>query len=162
MKCVPSFENLLTSAFAGCLIGVLGATALSLACARKYQSTATLEVKPSSSVDLAKEFQAIQGPEVLAEVAAKKSLQGKLPGADRTQNMLHLQKMVSATAIRNTDLIQLRIVATNPKDAAHLANAVAEEYQKFRQITGGARVTIWEYAEPSSKPVFPDLKLTPP
>src|SRR5262249_19985613 len=43
-----------------------------------------------------------------------------------------LRDMLKMSDIRNTELIQISVLSTSPKEAAEIANRIAEEYQKKR------------------------------
>lgn len=119
---------------------------------RQYMSTAVIEVQ-QNDVNLeifgnsatgnrwdprfaTQQFQIIQRKEVLDPVIERLGLNTKWREEYdlRTKDQIYekLRRMLDVREIRNTDLIQISVFSTDPNEAATLANAITEEYQRRR------------------------------
>lgn len=90
---------------------------------------------------LATEFEAIQSPTVLWEVAKRLDLAKKWAPATGTGELEpgavvdRLRRGLELRQVRSTDLIEIRVRDSDPAEAAAIANAIAEAYQKWRMNT---------------------------
>lgn len=122
---------------------------------RQYYSKVSMEVKPdenrigifegsqgsrSTAADprfVATQFNVIQQKEILYPViqnlnlAKKWAVAGvKLP---EEQAFIRLRKMLDIREIRNTEMIEIGVYSTDPKEAAEIANTIAVVYQDRRR-----------------------------
>ncbi len=107
----------------------------------KYRSTATVQVKPTrlpSSVPVSAEtiFQAIQSSAVLKPVAARIN-----SSADSETKTIALSRALTVQGIRGTELYAISVDADTPREAASLANAVAESFQSHQAKLDAERAT---------------------
>lgn len=67
-----------------------------------------------------------------------------------------LREMVTAGAVNNTEIFRITVTSTNPKEAEHIANTIAEVLpDKISDVVDGSSVRVVEYA------VVPARKSTP-
>ncbi|MDE3068853.1 MAG: polysaccharide biosynthesis tyrosine autokinase [Verrucomicrobiota bacterium] len=106
------------------------------------------------------EFQVIQDQVVLKPVIEKLHLNEawgkKYAGGEvlkTPETMRLLKKRMSLDTVRNTSLIEITIYDEDPQEAAQIANAIAEEYKKYRlnnsiqQAQGGIKVMDSTFAQ---------------
>ncbi len=81
---------------------------------------------------LTTQFEIIQKKEVLYPVIKSLELQKKweLPSLELAYD--RLRRSIDVREVRNTELIQIMVYDTDPKQAAVIANRIAEEYQRKR------------------------------
>jgi len=81
---------------------------------------------------LTTQFEIIQKKEVLYPVIKSLELQKKweLPSLELAYDKL--RRSIDVREVRNTELIQIMVYDTDPKEAAVIANRIAEEYQRKR------------------------------
>lgn len=103
----------------------------------------------------------------LNEVWGKRYLDG---GRLKTQESLALLRgRLDVRQVPNTSLLEIRASSENPREAADLANAIAEAYAKWRldeihgeakgSLSGKGPVTVLERAVASTKPSRPNKSL---
>jgi succinoglycan biosynthesis transport protein ExoP len=132
---------------------------------RQYQSFATIEVQPDmnpvrifgdattqqqpSANDLKfsqTQFQIIMRKGILYPVIDQLNLQSRWSGngeqLSREQIYNHLLKMLSLQEVRNTNLIQINVFSTDPKEAAQLANTIAQVYMDRRVAESQSTVSL--------------------
>ena len=140
------------------LITVLTSVAITFILPEAYSSTARVLVKPDPEFPQTPEtskqndnfanlsydpyfiqttFEIIESKIVLSQVVQKLNLSeiwGKKYSVDLNseQTMYLLKKRLVLTPVRNTQLINVQVFSENPKEAATIANAVAESYRNFR------------------------------
>jgi uncharacterized protein involved in exopolysaccharide biosynthesis len=116
-----------------------------------------------------------QSPEVLNPAMDKLNLQaewgkkyfnGQTPASEKVLEIL--KRRMSIAQIRNSGLIGLTIYGDDPKEAAQIANAVAESYVACQRSAAGksdglpaefAHPQITDRAEPGKLPVRPNKPL---
>jgi capsular polysaccharide biosynthesis protein len=162
---------LLVGPLLGLLFGLLGAHLAP----KKYESTAVVQVDPSSSGGMtrqffATEFEVIIAKATLDRVSERLDLAMRWNVAD-SEVINILKGIISTDQIRGTDLIEIRVRHTSAQDAAEVANAVAQVYRqrgnelrrermKKRSPTTPEAlirnaITIHELAEEARRPVSP-------
>jgi succinoglycan biosynthesis transport protein ExoP len=134
------------------LLVVLTAGIISFISPKQYRSFATIEVQPdmtpvrifenqpaSATLDpkfTQTQFQIIMRKGVLYPVIDQLDLCHRwgTPGLPLPQELAYgrLQHMMSLQEIRNTNLIQITVYSTDPKEAAQLANTIAQVYMDQR------------------------------
>lgn len=122
---------------------------------RQYYSKATLEVKPDDNrigifetsqsmrniaADprfVATQFNVLQQKEILYPVIDNLRLTQKwMVGGQQLpqeQAFIKLRKMLEMREVRNTELIEIGVYSTEPKEAAEIANTIAVVYRDRRQ-----------------------------
>lgn len=85
------------------------------------------------------EFELIQSELILGKVVEDLDLNRewgkKYAGGDRLktpESILMLKSRLDLRVVRNTSLIEMRLYSEDPKEAARIANAIAEVYRKYR------------------------------
>lgn len=117
---------------------------------RKFESTVTIEVRENDRVIdvfgrnersgfdprfVTTQFEIIQRKEILGPVIEKLGLEKTWRdryGYTGQQVYEKLMSMVGVKELRNTQLIQISVLSTDKKEAADIANAIAEEYKNKR------------------------------
>ncbi|MEI6070781.1 MAG: polysaccharide biosynthesis tyrosine autokinase [Verrucomicrobiae bacterium] len=118
---------------------------------KQYQSTVTMQVKQNDTLMkvfdrqsgmgfdprfLTTQFEIIQRKEMLYPVIDTLGLEQRWKGefglTGKEQTFFRLRNMIDIREIRNTELIQISVMSTDPKEAAEIANRIADEYQKKR------------------------------
>ena len=133
------------------LLVVVTATAITLLLPKQYQSTALIQVQQNADLEIFQQrgiqgqsdprftttqFEIIQSKEVLNPVIEKLDLVNKW--AERyeikSRELIYkkLKKMMTLEEERNTDLISISILSPDRKEAADIANAIADSYQQAR------------------------------
>ncbi len=137
------------------LLVVITATLVTFILPEKYSSTARIRVERDQS-DIAElnarqynpgaydpyfiqtEFEVIQSEMILGKVIADLNLNrewGKKYGGETlktTETMLIFKRIMDLRPVRNTSLIEIRVVSEKPEEAAQLANAIATTYRDHR------------------------------
>src|SRR5215204_7389934 len=137
------------------LLVVITATLVTFILPESFSSTARIKIERDQS-DIAElqghganmsaydpyfiqtEFEVIQSELILSKVIEALDLNRqwgkKYAGTDlRTSETIGLLKgRIDLRPVRNTSLIEIRVYSEKPKEAAEIANKVAEVYQKFR------------------------------
>ncbi|BCX48744.1 hypothetical protein HAHE_26520 [Haloferula helveola] len=136
-------------------LGLLGAGVFAYIQPKKYESTATVQVRPvnpsalvvpgtitpaptGSATFFPTEFEVIRATRTLDMVIEDLDLTnrwGVSPAAARQQ----LQGMISTENIRGTDLIEIKTRASSPQDAILINNAVCDAYRERRRELEYAR-----------------------
>ena len=70
-----------------------------------------------------------------------------------------LVKRMSLRQAQNTSLIEIRVYSEDPREAAQIANTVAEAYQETIAVGKEIKVEIADMAEPARRPVRPNIPL---
>jgi capsular exopolysaccharide synthesis family protein len=152
------------------LITAIVATAVTFLLPESYASTVRIRIEPDTSSDIPgisgvpnvtgydpyfiqTEFEIIQDRVVLGKVIETLNLNdawGKKYNGGETlktpETMEFLKKRMSLTPVRNTKLIEITIYSEDKKEAALIANTIAEAYRVYRrdqrsQLTlGGIKV----------------------
>jgi len=120
---------------------------------KQYQSAVTMQVKQNDKLMqvfdrqsgfgagfdprfLTTQFEIIQRKEMLYPVIDTLGLEQRWKDsfglASKEQAYFKLRNMIDVREIRNTELIQISVMSTDPKEAAEIANRIADEYQRKR------------------------------
>ncbi len=119
---------------------------------KQYQSAVTMQVKQNDTLMkvfnsqgsmtgfdprfLTTQFEIIQRKEMLYPVIDALGLEQRWSSqyglSSREQAYFKLRNMIDVREIRNTELIQIGVMSTDPKEASEIANRIAEEYQRKR------------------------------
>jgi capsular exopolysaccharide synthesis family protein len=118
---------------------------------KQYQSAVTMQVKQNDTLMkvfdrqsgmgfdprfLTTQFEIIQRKEMLYPVIDSLGLEQRWRTeyglASKEQAYFKLRNMIDVREIRNTELIQIGVMSTDPKEAAEIANRIADEYQRKR------------------------------
>ena len=137
------------------LLVVITATLVTFILPESFSSTARIKVERDQS-DIAElqgrgagfsaydpyfiqtEFEVIQSELILGRVIDALDLNrewGKKYGTDKLktpETILILKNRIDLRPVRNTSLIEIRVFSDKPKEAADIANKVAEVYRQFR------------------------------
>ncbi|MEP2775531.1 MAG: Wzz/FepE/Etk N-terminal domain-containing protein [Luteolibacter sp.] len=132
----------------GAMIGFLMAAVVTYVMPKKYESSATIEVKPqgrtiepmsgSHSPDsmspqfFGTEFEKIKSRNTLMKVVDALDLTNKW-GLDRESVLQILRAIVTTENIQGTDLISIRVRHTNKEDTRDIAAEVARAYKEYRE-----------------------------
>jgi capsular exopolysaccharide synthesis family protein len=157
------------------LITAIIATAVTFILPVSYSSTSQIKIEPDTSSDintmsgmgttapgydpyfLQTELEILQGPAVLGKVIEKLNLNvvwGKKYGVDTfktSETVDFLKHQISLAPVRNTTLVDITVYSGDKKEAADLANAIANAYKEYRlerhtQLTvGGIKVLEEKY-----------------
>ena len=138
------------------LITAIIATAVTFILPPSYASTARIEIEPDNLSDIENmegqtpyggydpyfiqtEFEIIQDQQVLGRVVEALNLNeawGKKYANGQTfktsESVEFLKHRISLSPVRNTKLIEITVYGEDPKEAATLANAVANAYRDYR------------------------------
>jgi len=132
------------------LLVAISATVITFLLPKQYTSEALIQVqenadfeifqsKGPSSIDprfTTTQFEIIRSKEILKPVIEKlglaKEWAEKYEIKTPEQVYFKLLKMISLEELRNTNLISISVLSRGKKEAADIANAVAEEYQQAR------------------------------
>jgi capsular polysaccharide biosynthesis protein len=143
-----------------------------------YGSTSRIKLEPRVSQGtnaaihdpyfLQTEYEVIQSQLVLEPVIARQNLNvewGKKYFNGETLKTVEtleiLKARLSLATVRGTKLMAITCYSDNPREAANLANAVAESYQEYaleKKYPAGA-VEIVDRAEPARQPCKPNKPL---
>jgi len=111
-----------------------------------YSSAVTMQVKQNDTLlhvfdrdggigldprFLTTQFEIIQRKEMLYPVIDALGLEQRWK-LGKEQAYFRLRDMIDVREIRNTELIQIGVMSTDPKEASEIANRIAEEYQRKR------------------------------
>jgi capsular polysaccharide biosynthesis protein len=111
-----------------------------------YTATATIQLTYQGVMDIQapiadgtnfpitvfqQEFLIIESPSALQSIIADLNL-AKIWGLSGTESLSHLQKMLRLENIRGTNLIKITVSSDIPKEAADIANAVADRFKTMR------------------------------
>jgi len=120
---------------------------------KSYVASTTLQIKGGAETGI---LNRVQNEEVLEPIIDTLGLPEKWGESDRAKVYTRLRQCLQAREIRNTELIQIAVLNTDPKLAAEIANAVATEFQRHQ---GPPKVIVWERAEVPSVPSLPNIYL---
>jgi capsular exopolysaccharide synthesis family protein len=132
------------------LLVVVTATIITLLLPKQFESTALIQVQQNADFEIFQQggfkgsdprftttqFEIIQSKEVLNPVIEKLGLAQRW--AERyeikTKDLIYrkLKKMMTLEEERNTDLISITILSPDKKEAADMANGIADSYQQAR------------------------------
>jgi capsular polysaccharide biosynthesis protein len=138
--------------------------------APQYQATARIKVEPNrpppgDSMDfdpyfIQTTFEIIQSEIVLSNVVTTLNLEevwSKKFAGDRKltlpETMSRLKRQLILAPVRNTKLVSISFISEDPKEAADVANAIAQSYQDYRvktwaqQTAVGLKVLEQEYQD---------------
>jgi uncharacterized protein involved in exopolysaccharide biosynthesis len=137
----------------GSIIGLLLAAVVTYVMPKKYESEATIEVKPlagqSASPTITPqffgtEFEKIKSSNSLGKVVDNLELINRW-GVDKETTIRILKGIVTTQNIRGTDLISIRVRHTNKEDTRDITAEVAKVYRDYRlehQKRGGEQGLI--------------------
>jgi succinoglycan biosynthesis transport protein ExoP len=130
------------------LLVVITASVITYLMPRQYASTVTMQLRQNETnfrifdqtggfqgLDprfITTQFEIIQRKEMLYPVIDALGLMQKWNLSSREVAYYRLRGMMNMREIRNTELIQIVVLSTDNKEAAEIANAIAEEYQDRR------------------------------
>jgi len=129
------------------LLVVITASVVTFIMPQQFMSTVTMQIKQndtsmvvfnqSSGMGLdprfiTTQFEIIQRKEMLYPVIDSLDLQRRWGLNSREAAFFKLRHMIDMREIRNTELIQISVLSTDKREAAEIANAIAEEYQRKR------------------------------
>lgn len=130
------------------LLVVITASVITYLMPRQYGSTVTMQLRQNSKyinvfdqsggmqgLDprfLTTQFEIIQRKEMLYPVIESLGLMQRWGLNSREVAYFKLRGMLDMREIRNTELIQISVFSTDNKEAAEIANTIAEEYQRRR------------------------------
>ena len=157
------------------LITMIIATAVTFILPESFASTARVKVDNAISTTnqydpyfIQTEFEVIQSQVVLEPAIAKLNLNvewGKKYFNGETlktsEAFEFLKGRLSLAPVRGTKLVAITVYSDNPREAAQIANAIAEAYQQYsvqKNYPTGA-VQIVDRAEPGKFPVKPNKPL---
>lgn len=126
----------------GMFFGLLLASVVSYVMPKKYESSATIEIKPRMSTIapgtsgivpqfFATEFEKIRSRDSLKKVTESLDLTGKW-GLDEESVIRILKRIVVTQNLRGTDLISITVRHTNREDARDIVTEVAKTYRDYR------------------------------
>ena len=157
------------------LIVMIVTTAVTFILPESYASTARVKVDvPATNAGpytIATEMEVIQSQVVLSNVIKKLDLNvmwGKKYFGGETLKTLEsleiLKQRLNLRLVPNTQIITVTVFSDDRREAAQIANAVAEAYQdysaeKLKTEAGNAAVTIIDAAVPGNRPVKPNKPL---
>lgn len=129
------------------LLVVITAAVVTYLLPRQYASTVTMQLKQNDTniqifnqggmqgLDprfITTQFEIIQRKEILYPVIDSLGLMQRWGVTSKELAYIRLRNMLTMREIRNTELIQISIFSTDNKEAAEIANAIAEEYERRR------------------------------
>jgi polysaccharide biosynthesis transport protein len=138
------------------LITAIIATAVTFILPVSYSSTAQIKIEPDTGSDIPSmngmstiapnydpyyqqtELEILQGPVVLGKVIEKLNLNavwGKKYGVDTfktSETMDFLKRQINLSPVRNTTLVDITVYDSDKKEAADIANAIANSYREYR------------------------------
>jgi uncharacterized protein involved in exopolysaccharide biosynthesis len=191
----PTLRNTFITLFGTVVVLVLGLSVLLAVLApEQYQSMARIKVERTGSDNtpeayrrytvgsydpyfIRKQFELIQSESVLSRVARKLDLAeswGKASGGGapltEAETTSLLRQRLDLRPVRNTSLIEVRVYSQNPKEAATIANVLAETYREFRsdqrrsgvgtETLTSRSVQIVDTAVPALRPIRPNKPFT--
>lgn len=123
----------------GSIAGLLVAAVVTYVMPKKYESVATIEVKPLAGQSASRitpqffgtEFEKIKSSNSLGKVVDNLELINKW-GVDKETAIRILKGIVNTQNIRGTDLISIRVRHTNKEDARDITAEVAKAYRDYR------------------------------
>lgn len=135
----------------GMMAGLMLAAVVTYVMPKKYESYATIEIKPRqrqaikvaptpqsggiTAIVCGTEFEKIKSRNSLSKVIDSLDLMNRW-GSDRETALQILKGIVQTENIRGTDLIQIRVRHTNKEDARNIAAEVARAYKDYRTELG--------------------------
>jgi len=159
----------------GCLLIVGGAfvavtaTFVTFILPSRFASAARVAPAVTGQTAIATEMQKIQSGAVLSQVASNLTLskrweekykEAELP-AHVTESLL--KGMLAVEQVRGTDLIEVRVFADTPEEAAEIANEVVEAYRASPLAPGGTAgkpgVAVVDKAQANHRPASPNKAL---
>lgn len=96
---------------------------------KRYVATVTLQVR---SLDVHKPETVLRAETARELILSREVLVPVAQSLAATDPVSALRRSITVKEIRNTELLQVSVEASNPGEAARLANAVAEEFQRTR------------------------------
>ncbi len=156
------------------LLVVITASVITYLMPRQYASTVTMQLRQRGAhlqvfeqqpgmqgLDprfLTTQFEIIQRKEMLYPVIESLGLMQRWGLTSKEAAYYKLRSMLDMREIRNTELIQITVYSTDSKEAAEIANAIGEEYQRRRiaeeqEWINKSLVTLQEEVERQKKKV---------
>ncbi len=149
---------LLVMAPVGMMAGLLLAAVVTYVMPKKYESYATIEIKPRTQQDVESasttqsigmktivsytEFDPIKGRNALSKVIDSLDLMNRWE-LDREAALQILKGIVQTENIKGTDLIQISVRHTNKEDSRDIAAEVARAYKEYRDETHSQSMEKW-------------------
>ena len=128
-----------------------------------YQATATVRIvlPPKQATDT---FSQVQTSQTLARTYAElfKSPNGFRAAVDRGRLSMSPGELAGATTVsyvEETDLIQVQVESTNPRQASSLANLLANTFIEENPPEAGEKLILADPAPPPGAPVRPSMML---
>jgi len=128
-----------------------------------YQATATVRIvlPPKQATDT---FSQVQTSQTLARTYAElfKSPNGFRAAVDRGRLSMSPGELAGATTVsyvEETDLIQVQVESTNPRQASSLANLLANTFIEENPPEAGEKLILADPAPPPGAPVKPSMLL---
>lgn len=190
----PALRTTFVAVFGVVFILVLGSSALlAFLAPEQYASTARIKVERAATdftpegyqryvvgrydpYFIQTQFELIRSETILTRVAERLHLAeawGKFAGREKlsqADTIRLLKEHLDLRPVRNTSLIEIRVVTAHPKEASEIANALAATYREFRtdqlRSTAGTTtpkpgsVEIVDNAVPGLRPVRPNKPFT--
>jgi uncharacterized protein involved in exopolysaccharide biosynthesis len=154
-------------AFAGVFVLVLVSSVLiTFILPESYRGTARMRIVPDQGTNgpyqMQTAFEVIQSDAILSKVVDDLNLKSKWGQKYYAGNQLSaadavklLRKRIDLRPIRNTELVEIRTYGDDPREAAAIANAIAETYREhdreLRRQAGEGRLDPLAIGEPNPK-----------
>lgn len=129
------------------LLVVITASVITYFMPKQYLSTVTMQIRQNDTYlqlfspgmgqgfdprFITTQFEIIQRKEMLYPVIESLGLMQRWGASSMEQAYFRLRGSLNMREIRNTELIQMGVYSSDKKEAAEIANAIAEEYQRKR------------------------------
>lgn len=143
------------------LLAGIGGVGVSARQQKQYVATARLRVSPNQTAAL--DYNAVLGVQVLVDtyqhvMVSRPVLAPVISQLQLPYSFDELQRAVSASAIKDTELLSVSVTDTDPEMAARIANALVAEF--IRQMAQPAiTFTVIDPAVPPLAPSTPRVKL---
>lgn len=144
------------------LVFLVVSAAVTVLLPQVYQATATIRVIPSS--ETTDEFSQLQTSQALARTYAEllKSPNVYQEAARQENLSVSPQELLNSTTVSyidGTELIQVQVEGSDPRQASSLADTLAQTFIKQQGIRGQETLTLADPAPVPSQPVRPSLPL---
>jgi len=129
------------------LLVVITASVITYFMPKQYMSTVTMQIRQNDTYlqvfsqgmgqgfdprFITTQFEIMQRKEMLYPVIDKLGLMEKWGMTSKEQAYFRLRRALKMAEVRNTELIQIGVYSSDKKEAADIANTIAEEYQRKR------------------------------
>ena len=153
------------------LLVMLTTTVITFCLPKTYASTARLHLPPEAAAQkdpqwIRTQFEAVKADHVLEPVIVRLNLSERwserdgLRGPLRTEETWQvLRRQMALLPVRTNFLADLRVWSPVPDEAAEIANAIAESWCSNHSATATGTGQIVKFADPSSKPIRPNIPL---